>query len=143
MSRKSDRPLFNLSIPEHKRMLINYIKHLDGLHHVDIHPARDPHTDPQRRYYRGVVTHAVAQGLREAWGERVDPDGAHDFLRGKFLRRAIADGNGEVVDYRILSTTELDKSQFSGYLDEVIRFAAEHLSVEVPPPAHYESEAVA
>lgn len=138
MSKKTNLPEFNLSLAEHSRMLVSYVKALRGVHRVEITKVRAPHSDPQRRYYRGVVVPCVALGLLEAWGEEMDLEETHIWLRKKFLTVPLVDRTtGEVVDDRVRSTTELDTAEFSSYLDEIIRFAADKLSTEVPPAAQY------
>ena len=74
--------------------------------------------------------------LSEHTGYTVDE--LHAWAKAKFLPKqmAIAGANGEIVDEYVVggSTTKLNKLQFSEYVEQIRRFAAEHLDVVIPDP---------
>jgi hypothetical protein len=137
---KKDLPLFNLDLSEHRRMLVNYVKNLRGVHRVEITKVRDQRSLAQNAYLWAVVYQALAQAISEAWGERIDVEYVHSMCKDMFLRVPVVNKEtGEVVAHRTRGTSELDKAEFSEYVDSIAWFALEQLDVEIPPPAHYEA----
>lgn len=80
-------------------------------------------SNPQNRYYFGVVVPLVKGGLEDL-GHELTEDEAHDFLKAKF------NSVGDIPK----STTGLNKEQFGEYLEKIQRFAAEYLSITIPDP---------
>ena len=91
-------------------------------------------TNPQNKYYWGVVIELIGQGLKDAgWDPReCIPNAVHETMRMRFLTTEKAIGDGVVT--RIRSTTELNIEEFGAYLEHCIRFAAEYLNVVIPEP---------
>lgn len=90
-------------------------------------------SNPQNRYYYGVVVALIANALRES-GWEITNDGTHEMLKFRFLKedRPIGD-DGEFIT-TVKSTAELDKEDFGVYMDKCIRFAAEYLNLVIPEP---------
>ena len=86
----------------------------------------------QNSYYHGVVVAEVRHGLLEI-GYQMTSDETHEFLKQKFNNTQIVNKDGIVIDVP-RSTTELNKSEFSEYVERIARFAAEYLSVVIPMP---------
>ncbi len=78
--------------------------------------------DPQQNYYWGVVLKAFAEALKR------DPQDVHEALRREFLPAEHFRGLTFAV-----STAEIDKVQFSRYLDRVLSLAAE-LGIAIAEP---------
>lgn len=86
---------------------------------------------PQNRYYHGVVVQMVMMGLREL-GYCLSHDETHFFLKQKFNPVQLA-GNGGLLIEVPGTTTQLNKIEFSEYIERIAQFAAEYLNVEIPP----------
>jgi hypothetical protein len=86
---------------------------------------------PQNRYYHGVVVQMVMMGLREI-GYSLSHDETHFFLKQKFNPVQLA-GNGGLLIEVPGTTTQLNKVEFSEYIERIAQFAAEYLNVEIPP----------
>ncbi len=94
---------------------------------------RDTRSNPQNRYYWGVIVFLIRAALVES-GWEITHEGTHELLKFRFLKedRPIGE-DGEFVTY-VKSTTELDREEFGAYIEHCVRFAAEYLNVVIPPP---------
>lgn len=100
----------------------------DGSYLVSITPTKKRTTD-QNAYYWGIVVPMVHEGLRDmGYDEVKTKEDAHLVLRSLFLKKHI----GELELVR--STTELKTTEFSTYLEEIGKWAAEYLNVVIPAP---------
>lgn len=86
---------------------------------------------PQNSFYWGVVVQEVRLGLLEI-GYRMSADEVHYFLKQKFNPVEIPSIDGEVIQVPG-STTELNKTEFSEYVERITEWAAEYLGVMIPP----------
>ena len=93
---------------------------------------KNKRSNPQNSYYHGVVVAEVRHGLLEI-GYQMTADETHEFLKQKFNSTQIITKDGLVIDVP-KSTTELNKSEFSEYVERIAQFAAEYLSVVIPIP---------
>jgi hypothetical protein len=85
----------------------------------------------QNSYYHSVVVQMVRQGLRDI-GYIMSPEETHFFLKQKFNPVQIP-GNGGLVIEVPGTTTQLNKIEFSEYIERISQFAAEYLNVVIPP----------
>ncbi len=76
----------------------------------------------QNKYYWGVVLKSISDFTG------YDTEDLHTHFKYHFLRKKV----GKLTAFR--STRDLDTLDFTEYIDKVIRFARERLSVEVPTP---------
>lgn len=91
-------------------------------------------SDPQNRYYWGVVVEMIRAGMKEM-GDTVTPDQVHEFLKWRFLRVSKVDENtGEVLYEYAGSTAKLKTVEFGEYIEKCCQFAAEMLGVSIPLP---------
>jgi hypothetical protein len=88
-------------------------------------------SSPQNRYYHGVVVQMVQQGLREI-GYCLSADETHFFLKSKFNPVHVPNKFGEAIELPG-TTTELNKIEFGEYIERIAQWAAEYLSVVIPP----------
>lgn len=101
---------------------------------VTFRRKRKHRSDPQNRYYWGVVVEMIRAGMKEM-GDTVTPDQVHEFLKWRFLRVQKADeSTGEVLYEYAGSTADLGTIQFSEYVERCCQFAAEFLGVSIPLP---------
>lgn len=85
---------------------------------------------PQNRYYHGIVVQSVMLGLREI-GYSLSHDETHFFLKQKFNPIQVP-GNGGAVIELPGTTTQLNKIEFSEYIERIAQWTAEYLSIEIP-----------
>lgn len=102
---------------------------------LTIRRKRKRRSDPQNRYYFGVVVEMVRLGLEGTTGETFNADEAHEFLKSRFLEVLIIDKEtGEEIGRMPGSTKKLTVQEFGEYIEKCCRFAAEYLGVNVPLP---------
>lgn len=85
---------------------------------------------PQNRYYHGIVVQSVMLGLREI-GYSMSHDETHYFLKQKFNPVQVPNKHGEAIELPG-TTTELNKVEFSEYIERIAQWAAEYLSISIP-----------
>jgi len=91
-------------------------------------------TQKQNRYYWGVVIPLVRMGLKELGYRGTTKEATHKLLKSMFLKEELVnESSGEVLTFQG-STANLSTQQFTDYIDEVVQFAAEELSVDIPQP---------
>lgn len=93
---------------------------------------RDKRSDRQNRWYWGQILGLISEHTG------YEPEELHEYFKSRFLpkRIALADGNGEVVDDRVVggSSAKLDIEGFGEYCEAIRKFAAEELDVVIPDP---------
>ena len=89
----------------------------------------------QNAYYWGVVVNCVRDGLLDMGFDRsmLSAENIHEMLKAKFLKQDIANDQGEFITM-IKGSSELNKLEFMDYIDDVHRWAAEFLSINIPSP---------
>ena len=93
-------------------------------------------SNPQNRYYRGVVCELIGDALKETGWDPAEctNDAVHAMLKMRFLKEDRPLGkDGEFITV-VKSTTELDREEFGAYIEHCICFAAEYLNVVIPEP---------
>ena len=106
-------------------------------------------TNPQNKYYWGVVIYMIRQRLEDLGWESGDivegslnskltRDDVHEFLKAKFNKKEIVNKEtGEVIGSAPQSTTDLSTDEFKDYIDAIIRFAADYLDLNIPDPTPF------
>jgi hypothetical protein len=87
----------------------------------------------QNAYYHGVVVAMVNDRLRDL-GHEIDRQLTHEFLKNRFLYELLVDETTAELIRVPKSTTQLSKTDFMAYLEEIKRFAAETLDIYIPDP---------
>lgn len=115
------------------KKLDDYNKSLpDGRYKVTVEKS-DKRSSQQNRYYWGVVIHLINQAFYDL-GHELTAEETHEFLKAKFNHKEIVNSDtGELLQLP-LSTTRLNKSEFSEYVEKIQRFAAEFLNTVIPDP---------
>src|SRR5690554_6811916 len=115
----NDTIILNLDQPKQKQMLIGWIKALKGVHRVKIAKVRKHRSLNQNAYYWGVVIPHVIAGIEEAWGETLDPEALHEWMKAKFipLEPIVNRKTGELMGKRVASSAALTTTEFADYLD--------------------------
>tara|TARA_R100000742_G_C4277696_1_gene99794 strand:+ start:734 stop:1210 length:477 start_codon:yes stop_codon:yes gene_type:complete len=103
-------------------------------------------SNPQNRYYWGVIVHMIKERFEELGYTRTIADEAaaeytpltrddvHLFLRNEFLLEDLISGDGEIIGKITISTKELSTDEFVKYLDNVRNWAADALEIQIPDP---------
>ncbi|WP_394749562.1 hypothetical protein [Spongiimicrobium salis] len=93
-------------------------------------------SNPQNRFYWGVVIPIIQQGLKDCTGEVRDSNSIHyQILLPLFScsREITNTQTGEIVTEKMTSS-EMTTTQFAEYILEIQKWAAEFLGIEVPDP---------
>lgn len=90
---------------------------------------------PQNAYYWSCVVPLVKDGLRDLGYDDVkSEEDAHEVMKHLFLKHQIGNKNtGEVIELT-RSTTSLTKEMFNQFLEDVWKWAAEYLGINIPNP---------
>lgn len=107
------------------------------------HPGRDVacrferkrsrRTDPQNRYYWGVVVKEIGIRLRDLGHDWLTDEDVHDMMKLKFNYERIVSDAGEVLDMP-KSTADITTTQFIEYTERVKQWAADFLEIYIPDP---------
>jgi hypothetical protein len=91
-------------------------------------------SSPQNRYYWGVVMTLAKQGFRDIGYDEIRyEEQVHEIFKNLFLKRHFENHESLVMEY-VASTADLSRQEFIDYLEAIIKFCAENLSVSIPPP---------
>jgi hypothetical protein len=101
---------------------------------ITIEKLKKKRSNPQNRFYWGIVVPLVKDGLINAGYELLSSENVHDFLKGQFLKgENINKDTGDILTYT-KSTTELSTSEFMDFIAAIQQWAAENLSITIPDP---------
>jgi hypothetical protein len=92
---------------------------------------RGRRSNQQNRYLFGVVYAECRHAFLDL-GYRMTVDQCHNFFKRMFLPENIVDKDGTVIGEWEGSSAELNKEEFSQYIDNIRAFAAENLSIDIP-----------
>jgi hypothetical protein len=106
----------------------------DGRYQVTIE-SKNNRSNDQNAYLHGVVIPLVFEGLRDAGFDDVrDKEDAKLVIKTIFLTRKIhSPENGDTIPI-IRKTSELTTIEMMQFIDDVIKWAAEYLNVQIPLP---------
>jgi hypothetical protein len=101
-------------------------------------------SNPQNRYYWGVVVYLIRERLEELGYVREDlregelpatltREDVHLYLKENFNRRDVLNPEtGEVLGVYSPSTTSLSTDEFAKYVETIITWCSTHLDLEIP-----------
>jgi hypothetical protein len=102
---------------------------------VTVQRKRKKRSDPQNRYYWGVVVEMVRSGIKDMTTDALTPDQVHELLKLKFHRvQKVDEDTGEVLYEYTGSTAAMKTIEFMEYIEKCCQFAAEYLGVVIPLP---------
>jgi len=89
----------------------------------------------QNAYYWSVVVPMVKDGLNDqGWDEIRYAEEAHEVIKGQFLSKSVPNTlTGEILEIRG-SSSDLTTTEFLAFIDQVIKWAAEFLGIQIPYP---------
>lgn len=106
---------------------------------VTIETKFSKRSTPQNAYYHGIVIPMVQEGLKGMGFEHTSADFTHSLIKCRFLSEVLYIGQDGVEVVKIGSTTQLSKKAFAGFIEEVIAWAAQYLSIQIPFPGELET----
>lgn len=90
-------------------------------------------SNPQNRYYWGVMVPMVKHGLRNMGYDDVKTnEDAHEIIKALFLKKKISNGLEEIEITG--STTDLSKTDFMCLIDDVAKWCSEYLGFRLLLP---------
>jgi hypothetical protein len=101
-------------------------------------------SNPQNRYYWGVVVYLIRERLNELGYVREDlregelpatlnREDVHLYLKENFNRKEIVNPEtGEVLGTTSASTSSLSTDEFAKYIETIIIWCSTHLDLEIP-----------
>lgn len=101
-------------------------------------------SNPQNRYYWGVVVYLIRERLNELGYVREDlregelpatlnREDVHLYLKENFNRKEIVNPEtGEVLGTTSASTSSLSTDEFAKYIETIIVWCSTHLDLEIP-----------
>lgn len=104
----------------------------DGKFLIEI-SKHNKRSNPQNRYYWGLVIPLVKNGIKEM-GTELTSEETHEFLKAKFNTSELVNEATGQTEYLPRSTTILTKLAFSEYIQKIQQFAAEFLNIFIPDP---------
>jgi hypothetical protein len=105
----------------------------DGTYLMTIKPKKN-RSLPQNKYYWSVMVPMVLEGLKDiGYNEIKTIEDAHEVLKGLFNKKQLVNPDGVVLEVAS-TTTKLTTLEFSLYIADVQRWAAEFLNVIIPDP---------
>ena len=115
-----------------KTAVRNFFKGLpDGRYQIKAESFKK-RSNPQNRYLWGAVYQYVLDGLQDlGYDEIKTVEDAHIVCKNLFLKVNLPSKDGEALEF-IRSTKTLNKQEMGEYIDKIIRWAAEYLSVIIP-----------
>lgn len=106
----------------------------DGAYICRFHTRRQ-RSISQNSYYHSVVVDLVREGLQHAGFDEVKTnEDAHEILKEIFLKKQIHSNKNDDTIIIHKSTAELTTVEFNHFIEEVAKWAAEYLSIEIPAP---------
>lgn len=107
----------------------------DGRYELVIRKLIKKRSNPLNRYYWGCLINEVIIGLVNMGFEEseLNPDVVHEMLKNKFLKKQMANDDGEFIEI-IVSTTELGNGEFMDYCANIQRWSAEFLNHYIADP---------
>jgi hypothetical protein len=120
---------------ENRRRFEQEIKSAKDMDVTIIIKKRGKRSSQANRYYWGVLIEEIRQDIKRR-GERVEADTIHEFLKEKFSpnkTKIEIEATGELLELPG-STTTMNVSEFSEYLERIIEWCATTLELVIPPP---------
>jgi hypothetical protein len=114
---------------DNRKRFDQYLCGLRGAVEIVVRKRRKPRSDPQNRYYWGVVVAMLADYTGYTTEEM------HEALKWKFLRKPSDDHR---LPDTVRSTAELTTVEFERYCSDVRQWASEELTFSIPEPNEVE-----
>jgi len=91
----------------------------------------DKRSNNHNSYYWTAIVLSIKIGIKDAWGDDISRDEVHEMLKEKFCRQDKYDHKGNRYASIPMSTTKLNKEEFSQYCLNCQQFALDFLGVDI------------
>jgi len=106
----------------------------NGLYSITIEQVYGARSNPQNRYYWGVVIPAFVKGVSEEWGEQISQEEAHETLKNQFnYQETVNPETGQIIRL-IRFTRKLSTVRFNEYIENCRRMIQEYFGIITPDP---------
>ena len=96
----------------------------------------DKRSNPQNRFYWGVIIPQFQHGFEELFGHKLSKDETHEALKERSMTlKRVLENSGKILSFN-RSTADLDTLEFSEYVQELDEFALEFLGYRLNLPEH-------
>lgn len=110
-----------------------YLTTIDGKRvEIVIKPYKPRRSNPQNRYYHGVIIPILADHFGYTHDEM------HDAIKWEFLKKEEDEESEEIKPTTVGSTAKLDTDQFNQLLERIKQWAASEYKVFIPDPMDVE-----
>lgn len=92
---------------------------------------RGKRSNPQNSYYHAVIVENIRHRLIEL-GHRITHEECHEEIKRKFLPEPLVDADGTIIFEKAGSTTDLNKSEFSEFVERIREWASINLDIDIP-----------
>lgn len=101
---------------------------------ITIEKKKSKRSDPQNRYFHGVIIPIVKSALLDlGFEEAKSSEWVKDFIKFNCLIKEYISAEGEVIK-SLGKTSQLTKSEFADMVADVQRWAADKLNIYIPDP---------
>jgi hypothetical protein len=129
--------VLNGNLKRNRNLILNALETFEGQEVIlTIQKARKSRTNPQNRFYWGVVLQLVQSGLKDATGEFRSVENIHYNILLKMFapeNEIVNIETGECITEKITSS-EMTTTQFAEYIMEIQKWSAEFLGINIPNP---------
>jgi len=113
-------------------LIHNHLRSLKGLHRVEVVKHRPRRSDRANRFYWPACVVPLSEWMSEEYGEKFDPDDAHEMFKRCFLTRTFTGKHGRKMTV-VGSSAKLNDLEFSEYVDKCIHLLASYCGIIVSP----------
>jgi len=101
---------------------------------IEISKKRKQRSMSQNKYYWGVVIQFFKDGALDMWGENLDSEQCHEYLKTHCnFKEFVNENTGEVIKMP-QSTTDANTLEFEEYLDRCRKLIYTYFNIVVPLP---------
>ena len=122
-----------------KRQLMSRIGALSGVWKMTLTRQRFKRTLDQNAYYWVAVVTPFVEWLEDEWGDKIEPEQAHEMLKQRILGVKYKEIAGQPLAIPP-SSRNLDIEEFSIYVEKCIQWLAEFCGIVVVPSDVYSTQ---
>lgn len=126
----------NGNLTRNRNLIIKAIRYFDGkVFDIVFKPKKKDSSDPQRKYYWGVIVPIVQIAIREQWGEIRTKDFVNEMLKLEFaFKEKVNQQTGQIIRIPISPTKEMTTIEREDYHSNCLQLAKDYFNVEIPLP---------
>jgi hypothetical protein len=131
--------ILNMDDVHVKRQLMSKIGALSGVWKMTLTRQRFRRTLDQNAYYWVAVVTPFVEWLEDEWGDKIEPEQAHEMLKQRILGVKYKEIAGQPLAIPP-SSRNLDIEEFSIYVEKCIQWLAEFCGIVVVPSDVYSTQ---